>query len=170
MTREEFLLTTEIKSWDPNPEGKIVQLDKLILNPTIQSGSFVITSYSSSRCTLVSLDPYARCTQADYFTKVVKVVSELSERYNDTIRRIENGNMLSDSEKKRRIQDLTEEYQHIRITPVVPKDIKQLQKLHPIYGGLLKEIAEEKIIRNRMISVKVSGRTVNKLITSQLLR
>lgn len=170
MTREEFLLTTEIKSWDPNPEGKLVQLDKLILNPTIQSGSFVITSYSSSRCTLVSLDPYVRCTQADYFTKVVKVVSELSERYNDTIRRIENGNMLSDSEKKRRIQDLTEEYQHIRITPVVPKDIKQLQKLHPIYGGLLKEIAEEKIIRNRMISVKVSGRTVNKLITSQLLQ
>lgn len=169
MTREEFLLTSEIKSWAPNPEGKLVQLDKLILNPTIQTGSFVITSYSSSRCTLVSLDPYVRCTQADYFGKVVEVVSELSKRYNDTIRRIENGNMLSDSEKKRRIQDLTEEYQDIRITPVIPKDIKQLQTLHPIYGGLLKEIAEEKIIRNRMISVKVSGRTVNNLITSQLL-
>ena len=168
MTREEFLLTSEIKSWDPNPEGKLVQLDKLILNPTIQTGYFVITSYSSSRCTLVSLDPYVRCTQADYFTKVVEVVSELSERYNDTIRRIENGNMLSDSEKKKRLQDLTEEYQHIRITPVIPKDIKQLQTLHPIYGDFLKEIAEEKIIRNRMISVKLTGNAVTKFIASQL--
>ena len=168
MTREEFLLTSEKKSWDPNPEGKLVQLDKLILNPKVQTGTFVITGYNSRQCTLVSLDPYVRCIQADYFGKVVGIMSELTDRYNDMIRRIEKDDALSDTAKKKLVQELTEEYQRIRITPVIPKDIKRLQTLHPVYGDILKEIAEEKVLRDRMISVKLTGNAVTKFIASQL--